>query len=275
MQRAVKRGLARREVTSPTHIGVDETSFRKGHDSVTVVTDQPGGHVLHVAEERKTSSLSSYDDTLTEGQKAGLESIAMDMWPADIKATLEQIPEAQSKIAFDKFHVAKYLGGAVDQVRKQEHVALMREGWEDLKGTRYDGLTNLRNLSRPRQCAFKVLRASTLKTARAWAIKTLGMRLWHYTSRTWAEKRWKQWYAWAIRSRLGPIKKVARIIKKHLWGILNAVLLQASNGASESMNSRIQGIKTRSRGFRNKQRYIQAIYFHFGGLDLYPEGVCR
>ncbi|MEO6202705.1 MAG: transposase [Nitrospirales bacterium] len=81
MQRAVKRGLARREVTSPTHIGVDETSFRKGHDYVTVVTDQPGGHVLHVAEERKTSSLSSYYDTLTEGQKAGLESIAMDMWP--------------------------------------------------------------------------------------------------------------------------------------------------------------------------------------------------
>ena len=128
MQRAVKRGLARREVTSPTRIGVDETSFRKGHDYVTVVTDQPGGHVLHVAEERKTSSLASYDDTLTEGQQAGLESIAMDMWPAYIKATLEQIPEAQSKIAFDKFHVAKYLGGAVDQVRKQEHNALMREG---------------------------------------------------------------------------------------------------------------------------------------------------
>ena len=96
-----------------------------------------------------------------------------------------------------------------------------------------------------------------------------------YTSRTWAEKGWKQWYAWAIRSRLAPIKKVARTIKKHLWGILNAVLLQASNGAAESMNSRIQGLKIRSRGFRNKTRYIHAIYFHFGGLDLYPEGVHR
>jgi transposase len=120
-----------------------------------------------------------------------------------------------------------------------------------------------------------VLRASTLKTARAWAIKTLGMQLWHYTSRTWAEKGWKQWYAWAIRSRLAPIKKVARTIKKHLWGMLNAIVLQVSNGASESMNSRIQGLKIRSRGFRNKARYIQAIYFHFGGLDLYPEGVRR
>jgi len=275
MQRAVTRGLARRQVASPTRIGVDETSFRKGHDYVTVVTDQKKGHVLHVAEERTTSSLASYYDTLTEGQKAELESIAMDMWPAYIKATLDQIPEAKNKIAFDKFHVAKYLGGAVDQVRKQEHKALLGDGWEDLKGTKYDWLTNLRNLSRKRQCAFKVLRASTLKTARAWAIKTLGMKLWHYTSRTWAEKGWSQWYAWAIRSRLAPIKKVARIIKKHLWGILNAILLQASNGASESMNSRIQGIKIRSRGFRNKARYIQAIYFHFGGLNLYPEGVRR
>ena len=199
----------------------------------------------------------------------------MDMWPAYITATREQIPEAQSKIAFDKFHVAKYLGEAVDQVRKQEHKALMGEGCEDLKGTKYDWLTNLRNLSRKRQCTFKALRASTLKTARAWAIKTLGMQLWHYVSRTWAEKGWKQWYAWAIRSRLAPIQKVARTIKNHLWGILNAIVLQASNGASESMNSRIQGLKIRSRGFRNKTRYIQAIYFHFGGLDLYPEGVHR
>ena len=275
MQRAVTRGLARRTQESPTRIGVDETSFRKGHDYVTVVTDQKKGHVLHVAEERKTSSLTSYYDTLTDEQKAGIESIAMDMWPAYINATLEQIPEAENKIAFDKFHVAKYLGGAVDQVRKQEHKALMGEGCDDLKGTKYDWLTNLRNLSRKRQCTFKVLRASTLKTARAWAIKTLGMQLWHYVSRTWAEKGWKQWYAWAIRSRLAPIKKVARTIKKHLWGILNAIVLQASNGASESMNSRIQGLKVRSRGFRNKARYIQAIYFHFGGLDLYPEGVRR
>jgi len=275
MQRAVKRGLSRREALSPRQISVDETSYRKGHDYVTVVTDQERAAVLHVAENRETGSLAEFYDLLSDEQKQGIESVCMDMWPAYIKATLDQIPEAKNKIAFDKFHVAKYLGGAVDHVRKQEHKALMREGCDDLKGTKYDWLTNLRNLSRPRQCTFKVLRASTLKTARAWAIKTLGMKLWHYTSRTWAEKGWDQWYAWAIRSRLGPIKKVARTIKNHLWGILNAIVLQASNGASESMNSRIQGLKVRSRGFRNKTRYIQAIYFHFGGLDLYPEGVRR
>ncbi len=273
MQRAVKRGLARRQVESPKRIGVDETSFRKGHDYVTIVSD--GKKVLHVADERKKTSLKSYYDTLSDTQKAEIESISMDMWPAYINATLEDIPGADKKIAFDKFHVAKYLGEAVDKVRRQEHKALMSEGWEDLKGTKYDWLTNLGNLSRKRQCEFKVLRESTLKTARAWAIKDLAMKLWHYISRTWAEKGWQQWYSWAIRSRLEPIKKVAKIIKEHLWGILNAIILKASNGASESINSRIKMIKIRSRGFRNKSRYKNAIYFHLGGLNLYPEGVVR
>ncbi len=273
MQRAVKRGLVRRKTEQPKHIGVDETSFRKGHDYVTVVSDQESGKVLHVADERKTASLEGYYETLTEGQKKGIESITMDMWPAYIKATLENIPTARSKIAFDKFHVAQYLGGAVDKVRRQEHKALMAEGWEDLKGSKYDWLTNLGNLSRKRQRSFKLLRESTLKTARAWAIKNMAMHLWHYVSRTWAEKGWKQWYAWAIRSRLEPIKKVAKIIKKHLWGIVNAIVLKVSNGPSESINSRIKMIKIRARGFRNKERYRNAIYFHLGGLNLYPESV--
>ena len=271
MQRAVRGGLARRQVESPSHIGVDETSFRKGHDYVTIVS--AGGKVLHVADERKKASLKSYYDTLSDSQKTGIESVSMDMWPAYIKATLENIPNADQKIAFDKFHVAKYLGDAVDKVRKQEHKALMSEGWEDLKGSKYDWLTNVGNLSRKRQRSFKLLRESTLKTARAWAIKDLAMRLWNYVSRTWAEKRWKQWLSWAIRCRLDPVKKVAKTIKEHLWGILNAIILKVNNGTAESINSRIKSIKIRSRGFRNKSRYKNAIYFHLGGLDLYPEGV--
>jgi len=271
MQRAVRRGLVRRQVESPRHIGVDETSFRKGHDYVTIVS--AGGKVLHVADERKKASLKSYYDTLSDAQKTGIESVSMDMWPAYINTTLETIPNADKKIAFDKFHVAKYLGEAVDKVRKQEHKALMSEGWEDLKGSKYDWLTNVGNLSRKRQRSFKLLRASTLKTARAWAIKDLAMRLWNYVSRTWAEKRWKQWLSWAIRCRLEPVKKVAKTIKEHLWGILNAIILKVNNGAAESINSRIKSIKIRSRGFRNKTRYKYVIEFHLGGLDLYPEGV--
>ena len=74
-----------------------------------------------------------------------------------------------------------------------------------------------------------------------------------------------------LSSRLEPIKEVARTIKEHLWGILNAIVLKVSNGPAEGLNSQTKMIKVRSRGFRNKERF--ANYFHLGGLDLYPEGI--
>jgi transposase len=275
MQRAVARGLSRREAVFPTQIGVDETAFRKRHDYVTIVSDQEEGSVLHVGSDRKKETLKAWYASLTEEQREAIESVSMDMWPAFINATLESLPEAEEKIAFDKFHVAKYLGEAVDKVRRQEHKALMAEGYEDLKGSKHDWLYNPGNMTRKQKVRFKSLRDSTLKTARAWAIKELAMSLWHYVSKTWAQKGWEQWLSWAVRSRLDPIKEVAKTIKEHLWGILNAVVLKVSNGPAEGLNSRIKMIKVRSRGFRNKERFANAIYFHFGGLDLYPEGVVR
>ncbi len=101
------------------------------------------------------------------------------------------------------------------------------------------------------------------------------MGLWYYVSRTWAEKGWKKWLSWAMRCRLEPLKRAAKTIKGHLWGILNAIVLRANNGLAESVNSRIKMVKVRSRGFRNKERFRNAIYFHLGGLDLYPDGVIR
>lgn len=267
MQRAVARGLLRREAVFLTHIGVDETAFRKRHDYVTIVSDQQEGNVLHVGSDRRKETLKAWYESLTEEQRESIQSVSMDMWPAYINATLESLPEAEEKIAFDKFHVAKYLGEAVDKVRRQEHKALMAEGYEDLKGSKHDWLYNPENMTRKQKIRFKSLRDSTLKTARAWAIKELAMSLWHYVSKTWARKGWEQWLSWAVRSRLEPIKDVARTIKEHLWGILNAVVLKVSNGPAEGLNSRIKMIKVRSRGFRNKERFANAIYFHLGGLN--------
>ena len=78
-----------------------------------------------------------------------------------------------------------------------------------------------------------------------------------------------------MRCRLEPMKDAARIIRKHLWGIINAIVLKVSNGPAESRNSRIKMIKVKSRGYRNKERFIIDISFHLGGLDLYPEGANR
>jgi transposase len=230
MQRAVERGLSRREELCVTQIGVDETAFKKRHDYVTIVSDQEDGTVLHVGGDRKKATLKAWYESLTEEQREAIESVSMDMWPAFINATLENLSGAEEKIAFDKFHVAKYLGEAVDKVRRQEHKALMAEGYEDLKGSKYDWLYNPENMTLKQQKRFKALRDSTLKTARAWAIKELAMSLWHYASKTWARKGWEQWLSWAVRSRLDPIKEVAKTIKEHLWGILNAIVSATRSG---------------------------------------------
>ncbi len=73
-----------------------------------------------------------------------------------------------------------------------------------------------------------------------------------------------------MRCRLEPMKEAAKTVKNHLYGILNAIILKASNGSAESINSRIKTIKVRARGFQNKDRFKDAIYFHLGGLDLSP-----
>ena len=109
--RAVKRGLARRESKPPTQIGVDETSFQKRHEYVTVVHDIDREVVVHVADDRKQEALESYFEDLGPEACAALERIAMDMWAPYIAATRAQVPDADAKIVFDKFHIAKHLAG--------------------------------------------------------------------------------------------------------------------------------------------------------------------
>ena len=273
MQRAVRRGLARRQRTVVTRLGVDETSFQKRHEYVTVVVDQEAGHVLHVADDRTERSLDAFYDTLSAEQVAAIDSVAMDMWPAYIASTRTHVADADGKIAFDKFHVAKHLGDAVDRVRRQEHKVLKDQGNAALTRTRYLWLTNPEHFSAERWKEFAALRTSSLKTARAWAIKELAMTLWGYVRRGWAAKAWRSWLSWALRSRLEPVKEVARKVKKHLWGILNAIVHRVTNATTEAINATIQMLKRRACGYRNRDRFRNAIYFHLGGMDLHPTQV--
>lgn len=269
-RRAVLRGLARRGSAAAAHIGVDETSFQRRHEYVTTVVDRTEPRVLHVADDRKEESLESYYRTLTPEELAGIEDVTMDMWPPYIRVTKRRVPGAGRKIAFDKFHVAQHLGEAVDDVRKQEHRELALEGESPLKGTKYLWLRNPLGMSRESTREFAPLRDSSLRTARAWALKETAMDLWHYVHRGWAKRQWKRWISWALRSRLEPVKEVGRMVKNHLWGILNAVVLNVTNAMAESVNSKIQWIKRTACGYRNRESFRLAIYFHLGGLDLYP-----
>ena len=92
--------------------------------------------------------------------------------------------------------------------------------------------------------------------------------MWGYRVKGWARKAWMNWYGWAIRSRLESVKKVARTIKRHLEGILTAIVTGATNARAEGFNTMIQKIKRDVRGFHNKERFKATIYFHLGGLDL-------
>jgi len=266
--RAVRRGLSRRDLSPPTSIGVDETAFQRRHEYVTVVNDL-NDRVLHVADDRSQEALDGFYELLgTQGVKQ-IETVAMDMWRPYINSTEAHAPQA--KIVFDKFHIAKHLGDAVDQVRRQENRELRRSGDDRLVGSKYAWLKNPHGMNRQQWSRFQALRTSHLKVARAWAIKEFAMGLWHYVRRGWAERMWKRWYGWAIRSRLEPIKRVARMIKRHWVGVINAVTSDITNARAEGINSKIQWIKRMACGYRNRERFRNAIYFHLGGLDLSPD----
>ena len=269
--RAVRRGLARREHRSPHRIGVDETSFQRRHEYVTTVNDLDAGEVLYVADERKREVLDAFYQVLGEEGCARLEAVAMDMWGPYLASTRAHVPDADSKIVFDKFHIAKHLGDAVDRVRRQEHRELRGKGDNRLARTKYHWLQNPLAMSRRRWQELNELRSGRLRVARAWAIKEEAMTLWGYQRRGWAERGWRRWYDWAIRSRLEPIKRVARMIKAHWSGVINAATTGITNARAEGLNSKIQWIKRMACGYRNRERFRNAIYFHLGGLDLYPE----
>src|SRR5215470_6213691 len=160
MERAVERGLARRKAEPIPYLGVDEKAFRKGHNYLTLVNDLDGSRVLYVAEDRQQSSLDGFWGTLTEEQKQGIQAVAMDMWDPYVDSVREHLPEAEKKIVFDKFHIAKHLGEAVDQVRRQEHRALKAEGDQRLTGTKYHWLRDPVRMDSEQRQEFLQLRRS-------------------------------------------------------------------------------------------------------------------
>ena len=269
--RAVKRGLARRAATPTRQVGIDETSFARRHRYVTVVTDLERSRVLYVADDRERASLDRFWAARSAGELAAIEAVAMDMWEPYIGSTRAHLPDADRKIVFDKFHIAQHANEAVDRVRRQEHRALHAAGKDWLVGTKFDWLRHPARFTREAWRPFLALtRRSKLKTGRAWALKEMLMAVWTYVYPGAAQRHFDSWYAWAIRSQLEPIKRLARMLRGHWPNVQTYFTHRVTNAGAESMNSKIQKIKILARGFRNRERFRMAIYFHLGGLDLYP-----
>jgi transposase len=268
--RAVARGLARKKAKVPVNACIDETSHRKGHNYLTVIGDRDTGAVEHVAIDRKEESVNAYWESVPEADRAKVQSVTMDFWKAFISSTQKYIPNAKERICFDRFHVASYFGNAVDDVRKAEHSALMQDGDETLKGTKYEWMRNSEKMDNRSRRWFFALAHSTLKTARAWAMKETAAQLWDYQQFGRVTNGWKRLLTWMRKSRLQPMIELAETIHSHLWGILNAIRLHASNGNAEGINSRIQKLKKMACGFRSPERFRIDILFHLGQLNLYP-----
>jgi transposase len=271
MERAVQRGLQRRQREPISQLGVDEKAFRKGHSYLTLVNDLVRRRVVYVAEDRKQSSLDGFWETLTAEQITDIEAVAMDMWDPYIASVRAHLPEADGKIVFDKFHIAKHLGEAIDRVRRKENKILKAAGDDRLAGTRYDWLRNPASMEPKDRKEFAELRSSGLKTARAWALKEIFLRLYEYVYERPARKHFRWWRNWAARSRLQPMIEVARMLQRRFENIITYLRHRITNAGSESINAKVQWVKYTARGFRNKRNFIHAIYFHCGGLDLAPE----
>lgn len=269
-QRAVARGLARRKAEMVEHLGVDEKSFTRGHQYFTLVNDLDGGRVLFVVESRSEESLDTFWSGLSEEQLQHVRAVAMDMWDPYVHSTRRHLPEADSKIVFDKFHIAKHLSEAVDQVRRREHKQLKAAGDDRLAGTRYDWLRHPARMEPEDRKQFAALRDSNLKTAPAWALKEARMGFFIYVYERPARKHFRWWHDWAVRSRLKPMIEKARMLQRRFKNVITYVKHRITNAASESINSKVQWVKYTARGFRNKSNFVTAIYFHCGDLDLMP-----
>jgi transposase len=270
-ERAVRRGLSRRRPEPVEVLGIDETSFQKRHEYVTAICDVRRGRVLHVMDGRGKDEVEKWLEALPEKLRRRVKIVAMDMWEAYIAAVENKLPDAE--IAFDRFHVAMHLNDAVDKVRREEHRKFRASGNDLLKGTKYLWIQNEENMTPENVEALSSLKNKSLRVARAWAIKEMARHLWYYRSRGWAEKVWKRWLGWVQRCRLQPMMRVGRMIRNHFDGVMTAVISGVTNAASEATNSRIQWVKRLACGFRNRERFKMAIYFHLGGLDLYPRPV--
>jgi transposase len=270
LERAVERGLMVKERRICTRIGVDEKSVGKGHTYMTLVCDLEASTVEYIAEDRKQTSLDGYFEGFSEQQREGIEAVAMDIWDPYIASVKAHIPQAEDKIVFDRYHLMTHMGKAVDEVRKKEHRALKQEGDEILTGSKYLWLYAEENLPEKHEERFSMLKEMNLKTARAWAIKESLRDLWSYTRRGWANHHFKKWYFWATHSRLEPVIETARMIHKYLHNVLTYFTHPITNAVTEGLNSKIQTIKKMAYGFRNREHFKTAIYFHCGGLQLYP-----
>lgn len=269
MERAVGRGLARREPDEIAWIGMDEKSFRSGHNYISVINDLENSRVLEVVEGREGEAASELiTGSLDLKQREMVCGVCIDMSAPYITAIREHFPHAD--IIHDKFHISQHLGNAVDKTRRIEHAKLQKQGDESLTKTKYLWLKGMEHLSDEALCRIRMLGRCELEVSKAWYLKELFKHFWSRRDRDYAERYFEYWEREVAISGVEEMKKVARMLRKHLDNILTYFDCYITNAFSEGINSKIQAIKANARGFRNFKNYRTRILFFCGKLTLAP-----
>jgi transposase len=269
VEHAVAWGLAHRDLSDVTALGVDEIAWAKGHAYLTLVYDIGGEtkRLLAVAEDRSEVSLRSCLDCLGESVCLGVKHVCSDMWKPYLKVIAERLGQALHVL--DRFHVMQKFNKALDEVRAEEAKQLARDGFEPvLKNSRWCLLKRPENRTDKQTVKLMELLKYNLRSVRAHLLREDFQRFWEYKSASWAGKFLDEWTERVMRSKLEPMKKVAMTIRNHRPLILNWFRAkgQLSSGAVEGLNNKVKLVTRKSYGFRTAEVAKLALLHNLGQL---------
>jgi len=271
VEQVVQFGLCHRGLSGITAIGVDEVAYARGHKYLTLVYQLDGSsrRLLHVAEGRSMRSLLSFFHMLKRAKVDYAKTIGFvcsDMWKAYLKVIARKLPGALHIL--DRYHVVANLGKALDQVRAEEARKLRQQGWDVLKRSRWLLLRRRRRLNGKQRFKLRQILQWDLKTVRAYILTEGLQALWEYRSPTHAGRFLDAWCRQAMRSRLDPVKKVAKSLRQHRELILNWFRAKKAynSGIVEGMNLLVKLRFRKAFGFRSVEVMKIALYHQLGGL---------
>lgn len=268
----IERVLPRHRRADPldglTLIGVDELSYRRHHEYVTVIVDHARGGVVWAHPGKNAETLNAFFEELGKERCAQLEAVTLDMSAAYLKAVTEASPKA--RVIFDRFHVQRLAHDALDEVRREEVRDADLEDKSALKNTRFALHKNPWNLSTLEAAKVAEVQKANQPLYRAYLLKETLAAILDGRQVNVARQKLFEWTAWAARSRLRPFQKLAGTVRRHLEGILAYVATGLSNGRTEGLNGKIRTITRRSFGFHSARSLIALIFLCCSGITLRP-----
>ncbi len=270
MERAVARGLGRREANIVAYLGVGEKAIRKGHPYVTILTDLDGRRNSEVTLDRTEASLVLAMNSLNQAQIAGVSAVSMDMWEPYRQAIDAAFPAPVPAVVHDRFHIVAHANKALNDVRKDEARSLARQECRDLKGLRQALLFGAENLPERHETSISALKARDLQTAKGYALKENLRRCWDHRLERTVRKHFLSWIRWAKRSGLRPFQKVGSMIADRLDDIVSYFTHPITNGPQEGMHTKLMSVIRAGRCYRHHETFRMATSFFLNGLDMAP-----